>query len=115
VEQVFNEQLLTSYFLTNIRIMASNKAFWGIVTAAAVGAVIGLLFAPDEGNKTRKKIKKKTNSLAGELLDALEKSKEKAVKVADEAKEKGTQYKDEAIDAADEYIDDAKKEINKYN
>ncbi|HEV7378340.1 MAG TPA: YtxH domain-containing protein [Dyadobacter sp.] len=95
--------------------MASNRAFWGIVTAAAVGAVIGLLFAPDEGNKTRKKIKKKTNSLAGDLIDALEKSKEKAFKAADEAKEKGAQYKDEAIETADDYIDEAKNEINKYN
>ena len=42
--------------------MNGNKAFWGIVTAAAVGAIIGLLFAPEDGNKTRKKIKKKTNA-----------------------------------------------------
>lgn len=116
MEQVFtiySQHLI--FKLLNIRIMASNRAFLGIVTAAAVGAVIGLLFAPDEGNKTRKKIKKKTNSLAGDLIDALEKSKEKAVKVADEAKEQGEHYKDKAIDAAEDYIDDANKEINKYN
>jgi len=39
--------------------MGTNKIFWGIVTAAAVGAVIGLLFAPEEGNQTRKKIRKR--------------------------------------------------------
>jgi len=94
--------------------MASNKAFWGIVTAAAVGAVIGLLFAPDEGNNTRKKIKKKTNSLASELIDALEKSKEKAASVAGNLKNKGQQYKDEAIDTAEQYVDDANDEINKF-
>ncbi|MCE7040046.1 YtxH domain-containing protein [Dyadobacter sp. CY312] len=97
--------------------MASNgnKAFWGIVTAAAVGAVIGLLFAPDEGNKTRKKIKKKTNSLAGDLIEALERSKHKAAQTAEELKAKGEQYKDEAIDTAEEYADKANEEINKYN
>ena len=97
--------------------MASNgnKAFWGIVTAAAVGAVIGLLFAPDEGNKTRKKIKKKTNSLAGDLIEALERSKRKAAQTADELKAKGEQYKDEVIDTAEEYADKANEEINKYN
>jgi len=94
--------------------MASNKAFWGIVTAAAVGAVIGLLFAPDEGNKTRKKIKKRTNSLASELIDALEKSKEKAASVAGNLKNKGQQYKDEAIDTAEQYVDDANEEINRF-
>ena len=97
-----------------IQIMASNKAFWGIVTAAAVGAVIGLLFAPDEGNKTRKKIKKRTNSLASDLIDALEKSKEKAASVAGNLKSKGQQYKDEAIDTAEQYVDDANEEINKF-
>ena len=94
--------------------MASNKAFWGIVTAAAVGAVIGLLFAPDEGNKTRKKIKKRTNSLASDLIDALEKSKEKAASVAGNLKNKGQQYKDEAVDTAEQYVDDANEEINKF-
>lgn len=103
--------------------MANNNSnvFWGIVTAAAVGAVIGLLFAPDEGNNTRKKIKKKTNSLASELIDALEKSKEKASEVAGNLKAKGQKYKDEAVDAANEtadtaegYVDDAKDEINKF-
>jgi gas vesicle protein len=95
--------------------MASNKAFWGIITAAAVGAVIGLLFAPDEGNKTRKKIKKKTNTLASDLIDVLEKNKEKAVKAAGEVKEKGEEYTADAIDTAEGYIDDANKEIKKYN
>jgi len=97
--------------------MASNgnNAFWGIVTAAAVGAVIGLLFAPDEGNNTRKKIKRKTNSLAGDLIDALERSKDKAVQTAEDLKSKGEKYKDEAIDTAEEYVDQANKEINKYN
>ena len=94
--------------------MASNKAFWGIVTAAAVGAVIGLLFAPDEGNKTRKKIKKRTNSLASDLIDALEKSKEKAASVAGDLKNKGQQYKDQAVDTAEQYVDDANEEINKF-
>lgn len=94
--------------------MNGSKAFWGIVTAAAVGAIIGLLFAPEEGNKTRKKIKKKTNSLASDLIEALEKSKEKATDVAGQIKEEGEEFKDAAWDKAEEYSDDAKTEINKY-
>lgn len=94
--------------------MATNKAFWGIVTAAAVGAVIGLLFAPDEGNNTRKKIKKRTNSLASDLIDALEKSKEKVSSAAGDIKDQGLKYKDEAVDTAEKYVDDANEEIEKY-
>jgi gas vesicle protein len=94
--------------------MSGNKAFWGIVTAAAVGAVIGLLFAPEDGGKTRKKIKRKTNSLASDLIEALEKSKEKASDAADEIKKEGLEYKDAAVDKAEEYKDAAKDEWNKY-
>jgi gas vesicle protein len=94
--------------------MNGNKAFWGIITAAAVGAVIGLLFAPEDGNKTIKKIKKKTNSLASDLIDALEKSKEKASNVAGEIKEEGEEYKNAAFDKAEEYANTAKEEINRY-
>jgi gas vesicle protein len=81
--------------------MASNRIFWGIITAAAAGAVIGLLFAPEEGNKMRKKIKKKTNSLASELIEALEKSKENAEKL----KSKGEDYKDDLLESAQETKD----------
>ncbi|MEO6287083.1 MAG: YtxH domain-containing protein [Dyadobacter sp.] len=94
--------------------MSSNKAFWGIVTAAAVGAVIGLLFAPEDGGKTRKKIKKRTNSLASDLIDALERSKEKASDAADELEKEGSEYKDAAVNKAEEFTDAAKEQWNKY-
>jgi len=95
--------------------MINGKVFWGIVTAAAAGAVIGMLFAPEEGTQTRKKIKKKTNSLASELIEALEKSKEKAVSSAEELKNKGQRYKDDLADKAEELADDAADEVSRYN
>jgi len=106
--------------------MVNSKVFWGIVTAAAAGAVIGMLFAPEEGTEVRKKIKKKTNSLASDLIDALEKSKEKAGQTADDLKDKagetvdnlkakGEQYKSEFKDKAEEVKEDASDEYEKYN
>jgi len=95
--------------------MINGKVFWGIVTAAAAGAVIGLLFAPEEGTQTRKKIKKRTNSLASELIEALEKSKEKAVSSAEDLKDKGQKYKNDITDKAEELADDAADEVSKYN
>jgi gas vesicle protein len=37
-----------------------NKILIGIISAAAVGAIIGLLTAPDKGTETRKRIGKTT-------------------------------------------------------
>jgi gas vesicle protein len=89
--------------------MASNRIFWGIVTAAAAGAVIGLLFAPEDGNKLRKNIKKKANSLASELIDALEKSKEEAARATSDAK----QYKDEIVETAEEKVNTLSDQFGK--
>lgn len=95
--------------------MINGKVFWGIVTAAAAGAVIGMLFAPEEGTQTRKKIKKRTNSLASELIDALEKSKAKVVSSAEELKDKGQKYKSDLTEKAEDLADDAADEVNRYN
>jgi len=42
----------------------------GMIVGAAAGAVAGILFAPDKGSETRKKIKEKSD----ELKDDIEKS-----------------------------------------
>ena len=86
--------------------MSNGKVFIGIVSAAVVGAVIGMLCAPDEGGKTRKKIKKQTNLLASELIDALEKSKVKAQSKVDELKEKGESYLNRAKSKSADLADD---------
>ena len=94
--------------------MTTNKIILGVLAAAAAGTIIGLLFAPEDGDNTRKKIKKKTNSLASDLIDALEKSKAKATETAENLKEEGKEYKDAAVSKADTYKETAKEEINKF-
>lgn len=39
----------------------------GIIAGAAVGALIGILYAPEKGSKTRKKIKDKTRDVQDRL------------------------------------------------
>jgi gas vesicle protein len=80
--------------------MINNKVFWGIVTAAAAGAVIGLLFAPDQGMKTRKKIKNRSNDWAQDVLDTLERSKHKVIEVAGKVKKNSVDAKEEILEKA---------------
>ncbi len=47
--------------------MANTKVILGFVAGIAAGALAGVLFAPDEGKKTRKKIAGK----AGDVTDSL--------------------------------------------
>jgi gas vesicle protein len=49
--------------------MSTAKVLLGVLTGVAVGATLGILFAPDKGSSTRKKISKKGHDVAGELGD----------------------------------------------
>lgn len=50
--------------------MSSSKILVGFLAGAAVGALAGILFAPDKGSATRKKIASKT----GDITDSVKNS-----------------------------------------
>jgi gas vesicle protein len=50
--------------------MSNSKVLLGFVAGAAVGALAGILFAPDKGSSTRKKIAGK----AGDITDSIKNS-----------------------------------------
>ncbi len=47
--------------------MSSGKVLLGVLAGVATGALIGILFAPDKGTNTRKKITKKADDYGDEL------------------------------------------------
>ncbi len=49
--------------------MSKQKLLAGILLGAAAGAVLGILFAPDKGSETRRKIGEKKDKLAGKVKD----------------------------------------------
>lgn len=75
--------------------MNSSKVVLSILISAAVGATLGLLFAPEKGSTTRRQIRQKGDDYANgmgdkfnELIDSIT---EKFEHLKEEAKQEATQ------------------------
>lgn len=78
-----------------------SKVLLGLLAGAAIGAIAGILFAPDKGSETRKKIAKNTNEFGENLKDSFN-------DFVDSVKEKYRHAKSEVEDMTE-------KEASKYN
>jgi len=74
--------------------MSSGKVLLGVLAGIAAGALLGVLFAPDKGVVTRKKISKKGDDYAEALKD-------KFNEFLDSVTEKFEQVKDDVSDFAE--------------
>ena len=54
----------------------TSKILLAVGTGIAVGAVLGILYAPEEGYETRKRIMKKSKKLIGVVNDSIDEGKE---------------------------------------
>lgn len=52
--------------------MKTDKLILGVLGGIAAGALLGILLAPDKGDRTRRKIMDKSNDYADELKDKLD-------------------------------------------
>ena len=89
--------------------MSSGKILLGVLAGVAVGATLGILFAPDKGSATRRKIadkgkdyadgiKEKFNELSETVSKRFEKVKEDAMHMAQKGKSKTNEYAEEIRD-----------------
>lgn len=74
--------------------MSSGKVVVALLAGVAAGAVLGILFAPEKGSETRKKISGEGNNLK-------ESMKEKFNQFLDDISEKYENVKEEVADLTD--------------
>lgn len=69
--------------------MKTDKVILGVLGGLAAGAIMGILFAPDKGDKTRKKIKNAGGDYAGDLKGKFDSALETLSKKYDTLKQEG--------------------------
>ncbi len=102
--------------------MSTGKIIAGIAAGIAAGTVLGILFAPDKGTDTRKKIaqkvtdfsdgfKSKVKSLLAEVEDEYNNAKDVAHEVMEDGKEKASDLVKKGKEQYNEWKSDAKQQI----
>ena len=87
-----------------------SEAVVALLAGLAVGAVIGVLFAPDSGKATRERISDKALDLADNAKDSLVSIKEKI----STGKDSLVGLKDRAVDAVKSKVDQTTQEFKEF-
>lgn len=80
----------------------NGKLLSALLVGAAAGAVLGLLFAPEKGSDTRKKIADDAEDLFGKLQKKINEAKEAITDIKGKSSEKADEFKHKAFEKADD-------------
>ncbi len=77
---------------------STSKTILAVMGAAAVGAVIGMLVAPEKGSDLRRKITDATGDWSSQLQDLIAQGKEQLNTLKNRAKHEASDYASKAED-----------------
>jgi len=90
----------------------SNSGFAfiaGLVVGGAIGAIAGLLFAPETGEETRKRVAIKSKEWADDLYNKFDDLKESVTEVLEDVKHGATEVMDDVKKSTGKVVDEVKK------
>jgi hypothetical protein len=78
--------------------MNTGKLVLGIVAGAAAGALLGVLFAPEKGTMTRKRIRCKEEDLRSDLKDKIDEFVDSIINKFNQVKKDMTEFSEKEMD-----------------
>lgn len=81
----------------------NGKLVGALLIGAAIGGALGILFAPDKGSETRKKISAKGNDLTDAMKEKVEELLNEFKKDAGTVKEKANEFMENGKAAIEEF------------
>ena len=85
----------------------------GLVVGGAVGAIAGLMFAPEPGEETRKKVAEKSKVWADDFYSKFDDLKESVTEVMDDVKKGTAEVLEDVKKGTSAVLDDVKKNVEK--
>ncbi|AXP79620.1 YtxH-like protein [Mariniflexile rhizosphaerae] len=87
--------------------MKTSKAVIGVLSGVAVGAALGVLFAPDKGSETRNKIAKKSKDIKDKAVSGLKDVADSVSNTYHSVVSKG----EELVNKGEKIVNEGKEEI----